>query len=393
MEINDEIFRINITQMQDNILLGCGYCKHQTVKPKSRIKNVYKITTNYIPLYLYQSLVEKGWTRCGNRLYKKNYEKSCCKLYQPRVNINNFVISKEQKKIMKRFRKYLSGEYEENKIDKIKNKINNINISNKNIFKKVSGKEDEIQNKIDEKLKQYISSQNFLNILNKFIQNEDDMDLIYEKLIYSKIRKNNNKKLEYDYSCDLIFIIKNVLVQLRKKNEINDKSKNINKNEIINKQNNQTNDYKYFINDIYNDFFNFYNSDNFYENKITISFNETTGHINFKLQNVSKINKEPKMVQQNSHINKINDNNNKVNNNFQKEKYTFDYFKEIVPEPEIYLPLKHKYSIELTDKIQLVFTDERYSIYSKYQSIVHKEETTVEAYNNFLGITPIEKKR
>ena len=71
MEINDEIFRINITQMQDNILLGCGYCKHQTVKPKSRIKNVYKITTKYIPLNIYQSLVEKGWTRCGNRLYKK----------------------------------------------------------------------------------------------------------------------------------------------------------------------------------------------------------------------------------------------------------------------------------------------------------------------------------
>ena len=136
MEISDEIFRINITQMQDNIHLGCGYCKHQTVKPKSRIKNVYKITTNYIPLYLYQSLVEKGWTRCGNRLYKKNYEKSCCKLYQPRVNINNFKISKEQRKIMKRFRKYLSGEYEENKIDKINNKINNINIPNKNIFKK-----------------------------------------------------------------------------------------------------------------------------------------------------------------------------------------------------------------------------------------------------------------
>ena len=155
---------------------------------------------------------------------------------------------------MKRFRKYLSGEYEENKIDKIKNKINNINISNKNIFKKVSGKEDEIQNKIDEKLKQYISSQNFLNILNKFIQNEDDIDLIYEKLIYSKIRKNNNKKLEYDYSCDLIFIIKNVLVQLRKKNEINDKSKNINKNEIINIQNNQMNAHKNFIHGLYNVF-------------------------------------------------------------------------------------------------------------------------------------------
>ena len=134
METNDEIFRINIALMQEQIHLGCGYCKHQLVKPKSRIKQVYKITTKSIPLNIYQSLVEKGWTRCGNRLYKKNYEKSCCKLYQPRVNINNFVISKEQKKIMKRFRKYLYSEYEENKTNKINYKLNNgINISNKNI--------------------------------------------------------------------------------------------------------------------------------------------------------------------------------------------------------------------------------------------------------------------
>ena len=397
MEISDEIFRINITQMQDNIHLGCGYCKHQTVIPKTRIKNDYKITTKSIPLNLYQSLVEKGWTRCGNRLYKKNYEKSCCKLYQPRININNFKISKEQRKIMKRFRKYLSGEYETNKItNTIINVIKSINVSNNINLKENTKKEDEIQNKIDEKLKQYISSQNFLNILNQFIQNEDAIGLIYEKLIYSKIRKNNNKKLEYDYSCDLIFIIKNVLKQLRKKNEINDKNENINKNEIINIQSNQTNDDKNFINGIYNDLSNYYKSDNYYENQITISFNETTGHINFKLHNEIKINKEPKIVQQNNqnnYINKINVNdNNKININSQKEKYIFDYFKEIVPEPEIYLPLKHKYTIELTDKIKLESTDERYLLYSKYQSIVHKEETTVEDYNNFLGISPINKK-
>ena len=397
MEINDEIFRINITKMQDNILLGCGYCKHQLVKSKSRIKNVYKITAKSIPLYIYQSLVEKGWTICGNRLYKINYEKCCCKLYQPRVNINNFKISKEQRKIMKRFRKYLSGEYDENKINKINNKLNNINISNKNIFKENSKKEDEIQKKIDKKLKQYISSQNFNNILNKFIVNEDDIDLIYKKLVHSKIRKNNNKKLEYDYSCDLIFIIKNVLLQLKKKNEINDNNENINKNEIINIQNNQyqSNDYTNFINELYNDFFNFYRSDNYYENKITISFNETTCHINFKLKNEIKINKEPKMIEknnQNNYINKIKNNINKINVNSQKEKYIFDYFKEIVPEPEIYLPLKHKYTIELTDKIQLEPSDERYLLYSKYQLIVHKETTTVEACNNFLALSPIAKK-
>jgi len=110
---------------------------------------------------------------------------------------------------MKRFRKYLSGEYEENKVNK--NIKNGINASDKNLFK------DEVQNKFETKLKVYIKSQNFINILNKFIQNVDDIDLIYEKLINSKIKKNNNKNLEFDYYCDLIFIIKNLLIQIIKK--------------------------------------------------------------------------------------------------------------------------------------------------------------------------------
>ena len=36
-----------------------------------------------------------------------------------------------------------------------------------------------------------------------------------------------------------------------------------------------------------------------------------------------------------------------------KQKYTFDYFPEIVNEPEIYLPLKHVYTLEVTDKIEM----------------------------------------
>ena len=203
MESNEEKFRINITQIKDLIYDGCGYCKHQSVKPKTRFRNQLIITTKSIPIDIYQNLVEKGWSRSGNRLYKKNYEKSCCKIYQPRVNVNNFKITKQQKKVMKKFRKYLTGEYE---LNKLSNKINNKDIEEKE--KEKVKEEDEIQNRIDEKLREYITSSNFLDIINKYIKNEDDINLIYEKLLYTKIRKNNNKKYEYDYSCDLIYIIK-----------------------------------------------------------------------------------------------------------------------------------------------------------------------------------------
>ena len=381
MEINQEKLRINITQLKELNLFGCGYCKHQSVQIKSRLKNEIMMKIKSIPLDIYQNLIEKGWSKSGTLIYKRNYEKSCCKIYQPRVNINNFKISKEQKKVMKKFRKYLSGEYEQNKFNKLYNNINDNDVKEKEKPKE----EDEIQNKIDAKLREYIMSTNFLNILNKCLKNEDDINLIYEKLIYAKIRKNNNKKFNYDYSCDLIFIIKNVLTILKKKNVIEENS--INTNNINDKGVNEENDeYKNFINEIYNDINNFYKSDNNYED---ISFNEKTGHINFKMKNKSIITKENKKQEKKEYKKENKTNLNQINIQKEKEKYNLEYFKEIVTEPEIYLPLKHIYTIELTDKIELEPTEERYLLYQKYQLAVHKETTTVQSYNNFIGISPI----
>ena len=381
MEINQEKLRINITQLKELNLFGCGYCKHQSVQIKSRLKNEIMMKIKSIPLDIYQNLIEKGWSKSGTLIYKRNYEKSCCKIYQPRVNINNFKISKEQKKVMKKFRKYLSGEYEQNKFNKLYNNINDNDVKEKEKPKE----EDEIQNKIDAKLREYIMSTNFLNILNKCLKNEDDINLIYEKLIYTKIRKNNNKKFNYDYSCDLIFIIKHVLISLKKKNEINENS--INTNNINDKEAYDENyEYKNFINEIYNDINNFYKSDNNYED---ISFNEKTGHINFKMKNKNIIIQEIKKQEIKEHKKENKTNLNQINIQKEKEKYNLEYFKEIVTEPEIYLPLKHIYTIELTDKIELERTEERYLLYQKYQLAVHKETTTVESYNNFIGVSPI----
>ena len=385
MEINQEKLRINITQLKELNLFGCGYCKHQSVQIKSRLKNEIMMKIKSIPLDIYQNLIEKGWSKSGTLIYKRNYEKSCCKIYQPRVNINNFKISKEQKKVMKKFRKYLSGEYEQNKFNKLYNNINDNYIKEKEKEKEKPKEEDEIQNKIDAKLREYIMSTNFLNILNKYLKNEDDINLIYEKLIYTKIRKNNNKKFNYDYSCDLIFIIKHVLISLKKKNEINENS--INTNNINDKETYDENDeYKNFINEIYNDINNFYKSDDNYED---ISFNEKTGHINFKMKNKNIITQEIKKQEIKEHKKENKTNLNQINIQKEKEKYNLEYFKEIVTEPEIYLPLKHIYTIELTDKIELERTEERYLLYQKYQLAVHKETTTVESYNNFIGVSPI----
>ena len=64
-------------------------------------------------------MLKDGWRRCSNYVYILNNGISCCTLYPSRLNVENFKISKQQKKVMKRFRKYLNGEYELNK-EKIK---------------------------------------------------------------------------------------------------------------------------------------------------------------------------------------------------------------------------------------------------------------------------------
>ena len=399
MDYNPEILRININKMfEDNNPSGCGYCKHQKVFLKNHIKCQLRFSIKSIPVTILQNMLERGWGRSGNLMYKKIYEKNCCKLYQPRVNIYKFEISKEQKKVMKRFRKYLSGEYEQNKINNLINKVNNIIPGDRN--KEKEKEEDPIQNRINYILKEYLNSSNFLNILYKYIQNNDDIDTIFQKLISAKARKNNNKKFDYHYSCDFIFIIKNVLLSLRKKNEIHCNNMKINmkiKNKIKNINNihiEQSKEFQNFINELCNDFINFYKPNPVKE---IISFNNSTGHINFKIIDLDKIytinpinNNKPKIKG-----NKV-DNKIKMNTNIKdpkKEKYIFDYFKEIVSEPEIFLPLKHNYTLELTDKISLSINDERYLLYYKYEQAIHKEVSTVSDYNNFIGTSPLIKKR
>jgi arginyl-tRNA--protein-N-Asp/Glu arginylyltransferase len=126
---NNNILRINISDLSPDFLpSGCGYCKDIITGVRKQTSYKYRLNLNSIPIDIFEDLVMKGWSRCGGIIYKTSYEKTCCKLYQPRVNINNFVISNEQKKIMKRFKKFLSGEYEENKFKSYEKKMKKLKL-------------------------------------------------------------------------------------------------------------------------------------------------------------------------------------------------------------------------------------------------------------------------
>jgi len=428
---NKDVLRVNILQMiEDNKPTGCGYCKDRITNIRKQTSYKYRLILKSLPINIYESMFKKGWSRCGDLLYRTSYEKTCCKLYQPRVNINNFQITKEQKKVMKRFRKFLNGEYEQNKLK---------NVENKN--KEKNKNEDKYQNNIYQKLKQYIDSKSYMDILKKYIYNENELENILNKINDSRIRINPNKKYNFNYSCDFIFIIIKLLNSKNKKDDKKDKNDKNDKNDENQIKENNIDEYKELKNELYNNFINYYKPID-----EIVNFNEKTGHINFQIKNqeeykkylynnlnadnnniltnIDNINNPNNNIINNANNTNIpnnniinNDNNiNKIINNensnlkdkekqdnknkkdkkkeeIKKEKYIFDYFPEIVNEPDLYLPLKHTYTLELTDKISLSPTEERFLLYNKYQRAVHNENSTIQTYNLNWGLSILEKNK
>ena len=278
--------------ISDSSPSGCGYCKDKRTNIRPQTSYKYFLYLKSLPVDIYNELTRKGWTRCGNLIYKTNYEKTCCKLYQPRININNFKITKEQKKIMKRFRKFLSGEYELNKQNKY-----NLQ-SNTKKQKKINTTIDYYQSKINQKVQQYIKSKLYINTLQKYNLNRNLLQIILNKIKDTKIRINNNKKNNFDYSCDFIFIISKILKSVNKKE----------KNNKLNRINTQNDDskYKYLMNEIYNNFITYYKPID-----EIVTFNEKTGHINFKIKNR---NEYEKLINSMKNMNISNNSKNKIDN-------------------------------------------------------------------------------
>ena len=331
----------------------CGYCNNKTGSCS------FGLSINKYPVDIYENMMKDGWRRCGDYVYLPNIEKSCCKLYTCRLNVEEFQINKEQKKIMRRFRNYLSGEYDLNK-EKLKQKEEQKNDAKmKNI--------DELQEKIEKILKDYLKQKKFFKIIEKYIK--IDNILLDKKLNEIHVRKNTNKKFNFDYSIDFIYVTLKIIESENKKNKV--KFDNV----------------KSLQSDLFNNFKEFYNS----KNEELVLF-EQTGHINIIDKTKSKKMIEENKIEKKSE-NKIKDvkiEKKEKKKKVDPEKYSLEYFPEIVNEPEIHLPLKHIYTCELTDKIQI--DDERFQVYKKYQMNVHKEtneETTKSGYNRAWGTTDL----
>jgi arginine-tRNA-protein transferase len=68
---------INLNGCHSNDHRGstCGYCKNKKQNPG---ECKYGLTSNKMSADDYQTLMDRGWRRCGTYFYKSDFAQSCC---------------------------------------------------------------------------------------------------------------------------------------------------------------------------------------------------------------------------------------------------------------------------------------------------------------------------
>ncbi|XP_034950471.1 arginyl-tRNA--protein transferase 1 [Chelonus insularis] len=90
----------------------CGYCKK---------RNAYKrhgLWAHRLTVRDYQNLIDRGWRRSGCYCYKPTNDQTCCPLYTIKCEALDFMLSKSQKKIIKRVAKFIKEGKKEEAYDK-----------------------------------------------------------------------------------------------------------------------------------------------------------------------------------------------------------------------------------------------------------------------------------
>ena len=108
--------------MHDNQveLFGCDYCKGIRNDPDLYAQALqghedYQKLPNFMSAFTsgkfriddWETLLNLGYTRSGNYFYIRDVHRSCCEIYQYRVDVNQFKPNSQQRKVMKRFYRFL----------------------------------------------------------------------------------------------------------------------------------------------------------------------------------------------------------------------------------------------------------------------------------------------
>ncbi len=87
---------------------SCGYCDRKGPTSKSHGMHAHVCSVED-----YQSLLDRGWRRSGCWMYRPHLNDTCCPPFTIRLDACAFAPSKSQRKVEKRWRRYLDGELDD----------------------------------------------------------------------------------------------------------------------------------------------------------------------------------------------------------------------------------------------------------------------------------------
>jgi arginine-tRNA-protein transferase len=373
LNLGEKKTEINLLQFHSNDDPGsCGYCKEERMKKSTSYK--WGFSTNSLLASHYERLMFMGWRRCGTYMYKPDLEKSCCKSFTIRLDVDEFKLNKNQRRIMKNFRKYISGQ-EIKKKHLIEEESENVKMQSESM----SFELDKFNIFLYDILYEFLKSTN-IDFLKVYLPSQIENFLDNEKVTKEfKVFLNKNKKFG-DYSANILILLYHLL--------------KTNQNFL---QNFKT-QYDFFneMQDLIKKFF----LDKGCQDQWKISLSNT-GHLNFSPIKIEEYKEYIKgyLTSKNEYHNKkllikkekeIPIHKNETNKSPLTDKskiYNLPYWKELCPTPEVaYSDITKSYIIELEPNSN--FSDEKYQVYKKYQMTIHndpEEEVTPNRYKRSWG--------
>lgn len=185
---------------------SCGYCKSGSGTSIS-----HGLWAKSLTVEDYQALLDRGWRRSGCFLYKPEMEKTCCPSYTIRLKASDFVPSKEQLRVSKKMQRFLDGQLDVKRSDKLLDEQNSCggSCSNaKNLSTSLAAKESlEADYEGKDKGNQFMhyASQQIDNIVQSRVKNgEFFCDVQLPKASVKKVAPAK-RKLQAEVSEDLVY--------------------------------------------------------------------------------------------------------------------------------------------------------------------------------------------
>ncbi|KAG8722494.1 Arginyl-tRNA--protein transferase 1 [Ceratobasidium sp. 394] len=99
---------ITIVEIYGNQRSTCGYCTKKGDSNRPRTSLTVSMSPLQMSCSIYKRLLDRGWRRSGDYLYKPNLKDSCCPQYTIKLDAMDFKLSKNQRKALNKWNKFLT---------------------------------------------------------------------------------------------------------------------------------------------------------------------------------------------------------------------------------------------------------------------------------------------